>query len=467
MSKSHIPKSLRELNILIKISQDIIGTLDFDRVLQVISDGIAELLEIETAAIYIIENEVEVILRATTPPLPPEMPYDLRRALIAHHPHIRNVINNQKPYVIDNAKSAELSPEEKKVVEMRRLRSLIFYPFIFKKEVLGVLILGTCNKTRRFSQHEIELGQTIANQFSVAIQNARLHDDLKNHKENLEKLVLEKTQDLNAAIEELQAANEELFTKNEIINSQNHELKATLQHLKETQMHLFQSEKMASIGTLTAGVAHEINNPLNFIKGAYLGLIKYYNSKAEATDQNVFILLDSINTGVERISTIINSLNQFSGGTFLSKQECSIHVIIDNCLVILNNQINNRIVVQRKFTKTNLSVKGNLANLHHAFLNILTNAIQSIDNDGFIGIKTAIERPSKKLIVEIEDNGKGISPENIGKITDPFFTTKDPGKGTGLGLSITYKVIKEHNGSLEFQSEVGKGTLVRIELPLT
>lgn len=401
MKRSINSKRVKELNILIRIGQKIINTLDFEQVLQIISDGMSELLEIESAALYTIENKNELLLGATTPPLPPDLPYDFRKALIADHPHISNTIAHLKPYVIADTKLAKLSPEEKRVVEMRGLRTLLFYPFVLKKEVVGVLILGTCHNSRKFTAHEVKLGQTIANQLAVAIQNAKLHKDLKDHKDNLEKLVQEKTKDLNAAIEELQAANEELYEKNKIINTQNVELKATLEHLKETQSQLLQSEKMASLGTLTAGVAHEINNPLNFIMGAYVGLQKHFKKEPCSDDKEIAILLESIITGIERISNIVNSLNKFSGNSVNLKENCNIHYIIDNCLTVLNNQIFDRVTVEKDYTQNAFTIKGNMTNLHHAFLNILTNSLQAIDGSGVISIKTSVNPVNGDLFVNI------------------------------------------------------------------
>lgn len=465
MESKIYPQSFRELNILIRISQDIISTLEFEKVLQIISDGMSELLEIETAAIYVLENQNELLLGATTPALPPEMPIVLRRASLGDHPHIQKTINEAKPIRIADTARAKLSPAERSVAEMRNLKSILYFPFIQKGEVLGVLILGTCNKSRLYSEHEITLGQTIANQFSVALQNARLHEDLKNHKENLEKLVQEKTHDLNAAIEELKTANGELFDKNEIIISQNNELKSTLQHLKDTQTQLLQAEKMAYLGTLTSGVTHEIKNPLNFIMGSYLGLEKHFKSYPANYNQEVEVLLNSILSGVERISAIVNSLNQFSQKHHGLNELCSVHSLIDNCLLMLSNKLSDSIEIRKDYTNEKCRVMGNAANLNHALINILTNAIQAIEQNGQISIQTRVLKTQKKIRIEISDTGKGISPDILGRITEPFFTTREPGKGTGLGLSISYRIIEEHQGTLSFESELGKGTLVRIELP--
>ncbi|PKP10104.1 MAG: hypothetical protein CVU09_08230 [Bacteroidetes bacterium HGW-Bacteroidetes-4] len=466
MESSIYPQSFRELNILIRISQDIISTLEFEKVLQIISDGMSELLEIETAAIYVLEEQNELLLGATTPALPPDMPVALRRAFLADHPHIQRAINEAKPVLIADTVKTALTQAEQSIVAMRNLKSILYFPFIQEEEVLGILILGTCNKSRTYSEHEIALGQTIANQFSVAIQNTRLHEDLKNHKENLEKLVQEKTHDLNAAIEELKTANSELFDKNEIILSQNNELKATLQHLKDTQSQLFQAEKMAYLGTLTSGVTHEIKNPLNFIMGSYLGLEKHFKTYPANYYQEVSVLLDSILNGVERITAIVNSLNQFNQKHHGLNELCSVHSILDNCLLMLSNKLSDGINIRKEYVQQDCLTTGNMANLGHAFINILTNAIQAMESEGQITIKTRVLDAGEKICIEISDTGKGISSENLGRITEPFFTTKEPGKGTGLGLAISYRIIEEHQGTLSFESELGKGTLVRIELPL-
>lgn len=466
MDKSSIPKSVRELNILIKINQDIISTLVFEDVLQAISNGMSELLNIETAAVYTLHNEHELLLGATTPPLPPGVPLEVRLASIDDHPHIKRAIQDRKYIVVDDTKTAKLSASEQSIVELRNLRSMLFLPFVLKGDVLGVLILGTCNEAREYSQHEVNLGQTIANHLAVAIQNAKLHQDIKDHRDNLEKLVHEKTQDLKTAIEELQAANDELYDKNEIIIDQNSELKDTLQHLKETQAQLLQSEKMASLGTLTAGVAHEINNPLNFIMGAYARLEKYFRNKPDPDFKESDILLESIKEGVERISNIVRSLNQFSRSSSTMDEECCINSILENCLTILNNKIPSNISIEKRFNLNNFKVRGNAANLHHALLNILTNSIQAIDDEGIISITTTKDTMGSIASVVIQDTGRGIKNEDIEKVMEPFFTTKDPGMGTGLGLSIAYSIIKEHKGSIALTSDEGEGTHVHIKLPL-
>lgn len=741
----------KKQRILLDISRSIISTLNYQEVLQIISDGMSELLEIETAAIYLLEKNEKLYLGATTPPLGPNFPDTLRIALVEDHPHILKTITTRAPQYIGDMKIESLSPAEKAVTELRNLRSLLYFPFIQKHNVLGVLILGTSNKTRIFSKEEIDLGQTVANQLSIGIQNAQLHHDLqiknekleeeihqrkkieealinskthlsnalriarlghweydvdkdeftftdeffeiygtnadhfggykvspqdyvkhflhpedhhivreeikqaienpaerktiehkilfadggegnvmvryriikdkagkamklfgvnqditerkkaedelirakmkieeseylyrhlfdqaaegiilmtfngeliqvneafaemhgyevdaimqlnirdldllnantflarqneikrlrsgeivrlevqhrhkdghvfplyvitkiihlknseyllcfhqdlteqkriekelKIHRDNLETLVKLKTKALDKAIDELKVTNIELSSKNDIIETQNNELKSALFDLQETQSMLVQSEKMASLGVLTAGIAHEINNPLNFIMGAYEGLKQNHSAEENNIRQDhIPGLLEAIKTGIERAQSIVMSLNQFSRDRVGYTEDCYIHKIIDNCLTIIHHQFKERVEVIKNYHDLDAPIKGNIGNLHQVFLNVLTNSIQAIEGKGQIDI--SISKNKDTLVTKIKDTGIGIPKENLSKITDPFFTTKEPGEGRGLGLSICYKIIKEQKGTLKFSSTINEGTTATIILPI-
>lgn len=286
--------------------------------------------------------------------------------------------------------------------------------------------------------------------------------ELESHKNNLLQLVQEKTKDLDSAIEALSKINEELNAKNTLINKKNEELHETLKILKETQFQLIQIEKMASIGVLTAGISHEINNPLNFILGGVTGLENYIKEE-KIESEKVDLYLKGIKTGIKRVNEIMSGLNQLSRKNDNYDEICDIHAIIDNCINITQGQFKGKIVVEKQYADKPVVVYGNVGKLHQIFINILVNACQSIEKKGTILIKTAIDE--KNAIINIADTGCGISEENLAKITDPFFTTKDPGKGTGLGLSIVYNIIQEHKGKIEFQSQINKGTTVNITLP--
>ncbi|MFY0686534.1 MAG: PAS domain S-box protein [Cyclobacteriaceae bacterium] len=278
--------------------------------------------------------------------------------------------------------------------------------------------------------------------------------ELDHYTENLEKLVDERTN-------QLAKVNHDLYDSNEELTAQRETLEATLEELKQAQSHLIQSEKMASLGVLVAGVGHEINNPLNFIKGGVNG-IEHALDQKQYSDLNEY--LDVINEGVKRVSGIVASLSHFSRQGMTMDEDCDIHQIIDNCLTILHNNFKHKIEVVKNYCNETLIIQGNEGKLHQAFLNILANAEQAIEETGKVVITTKLNESS--LMVTIEDDGVGIPKELLNKVIDPFFTTKDPGKGTGLGLPLTLSIFEEHKGKSIISSEVNKKTTFSVNFHL-
>lgn len=249
----------------------------------------------------------------------------------------------------------------------------------------------------------------------------------------------------------------------------NEELKQTMAALRETQSQLIQSEKMASLGVLTAGVAHEINNPLNFIQSGVFGLENLFKHGVMqcSEPEKQKLVLDTIKSGVKRASNIIKTLDMMGQGEKEAFTYIDIHQIIDNCIVVLNHQIGKMHSLSKDYTKKSFKLKGNNRNLHQVFINLLMNSIQSINGGGAIGIITKLTDNNEKLNIKIKDNGEGIAPENLKYIFDPFFTTKSPGQGTGLGLYLVYNIIKEHKGEIRINSVLHGGTEVFVELPVS
>lgn len=281
--------------------------------------------------------------------------------------------------------------------------------------------------------------------------------ELEKHREHLKLLVRQRTDELEASFEKLRATNEELYNQKE-------ELQTALDILKATKKQLIQSEKMASLGILSAGIAHEINNPLNFIYCGILGIENYLKEQSQYMDIKPMIpFIDAINEGVKRATQIVNSLSHYSRQDDLPMTRCDMHAIIDNCLVMLQNQLKGKVEVIKRYTEKKHAIIGDEGKLHQAILNIIVNAEHAIEKTGFIEITTEVEED--QLVITIKDSGAGMYKEIVEKVFDPFFTTKDPGKGTGLGLSITFNIIQEHNGKIEYESEIDKGTKVVIRLP--
>lgn len=264
--------------------------------------------------------------------------------------------------------------------------------------------------------------------------------------------------------------------------------------LQETQAMMVHSEKMRSLGELVAGIAHEINNPINFIHGNIMILQNYtkdlislidlyeennqtipedIKKKIEQLKQDIDLdfLRDDINDlikscieGTQRTKNIVLDLKNFSRMEEMVLTQFDIPKEIDTTLNILNNKYKNRITVIKNYNEDTPKIEAYGGQLNQVFMNILDNAQDAIDGVGTLTINTYKDGANVKI--EFIDSGSGIPKENLQKIFEPFFTTKAVGKGTGLGMSISYRVIKDHNGTIEVDSEIGKGTKFTITLPI-
>ncbi len=251
------------------------------------------------------------------------------------------------------------------------------------------------------------------------------------------------------------------FLFRETLAKKNKMLNESMRDLKSTTKKLIQAEKMASLGVMSAGVAHEINNPLNFIKGG-VGML---SKDLKKSDENAQFIM-AIEEGVNRASEIVSSLGHFSRNSESMEEECDLHQIIDNCLVMLQHKLKYKVEVIKKYTSSkHLRVIGNEGKLHQAILNIISNAEQAITTKGTITIETKAKLSFLRLT--ITDTGEGISEENLSKISDPFFTTKPSGEGTGLGLAISFGIIQDHGGKISVTSKPSEGTRFNVLFKLS
>ncbi len=240
------------------------------------------------------------------------------------------------------------------------------------------------------------------------------------------------------------------------------EVRVKTLELREARDQLVHSEKMASLGVIAAGIGHEINNPLNYIKNGLEGVRRELNKHAATELGKAKVYFDIVEEGVGRVSKIVKSVAHFSRIGEDGKEACEIEEIIDNCLIILSNKAKNATMTV-DYKAPGALVQGNEGKLHQAFLNVISNALDATGPRGQISISTFSNE--KNVVVSIKDDGVGIPEENLLKIGDPFFTTKPPGQGTGLGLFIAYSIVQQHHGNVKVTSTLGEGAEFMIELP--
>lgn len=272
-------------------------------------------------------------------------------------------------------------------------------------------------------------------------------------------------------------------TEHKLIGA-NEELKQTLNRLKTAQLRLLESEKMASLGQLTAGLAHEINNPINYVAGNIAPIrrdlrelqeiINLYipeQKRQEAIKNKELILLfeeldtllEGVDEGAARVKALMADLNTFSLPDRQLKNKCDINESIRSTLNLIKPQLRGKIELEQDLHEIP-EIVCNPQQMRQVFLNIITNAIQAIPDEGKIFISSFADE--RLVYVQVSDTGIGMDEEVQSKVFDPFFTTKDVGKGTGLGLSLSYRIVEDHGGKISVRSKFGHGTSFTVSLPI-
>jgi signal transduction histidine kinase len=344
-----------------------------------------------------------------------------------------------------------------------RPRSAMCWPLKIEDRVIGALSINRKDAGEAYTETDLENGGVVVNLITVVIENTRLHLDQEKRIAMLSKM--------------------------------NDEIRSVNKRLEDAQNQLLQSEKMASIGQLAAGVAHEINNPVGYINSNLGTLEKYVQdifSMLDAYEQaepqlsaapqvlekiralrdkldiaflkeDLEALMKESQEGITRVKKIVQDLKDFSHVDEAEWQWTNIHHGLDSTLNIVWNEIKYKAEVVKEYG-TLPDVECLPSQLNQVFMNMLVNAAHAIEERGTITLRSGVQ--GGEVWLEFSDTGKGIPPENLNRIFDPFFTTKPVGKGTGLGLSLSYSIIQKHHGKIEVSSEVGKGTTFRIWLPI-
>lgn len=475
---AEIEKTLLLTKALKQVTDQIRRTLDLNTILQTIVREVRPLLNSDRVLIYQLLSECdgEVIVEEVNGNW--ESILGLKLSSECFPQEYVQLYLEGRVRAINNIETDEISNCHRELLVNMGVKANLIVPIKMEKHLWGLLVAHQCQSPRTWQDAEIDLLQQLADQAAIAIQQAQLYE---------QSCVAEAKATAKAA-----------------------QLEQTLHQLQETQAKLIQTEKMSGLGQLVAGIAHEINNPVNFIYGNLchasnytedlLKLLELYQSyyphptseirsTMEAIDFNFLVqdlpkIMSSMRVGSERIRSIVLSLRNFSRLDEAENKRVDLHEGIDNTLLILQHRLKPDghfpgIQVIKDYGDLP-KVECYAGQMNQVFMNVISNAIDVLTDElehnpqsrqtqplPTIRISTRVSVENSHLLISIADNGPGMSKEVKKRIFDPFFTTKPVGKGTGLGLAISYQIVVEkHRGLMECISEPGRGTEFWIEIPL-
>jgi signal transduction histidine kinase len=344
-----------------------------------------------------------------------------------------------------------------KSIHRYNIKSVLCVPLRTREQLIGVIYLDTTKPNQFFKKDDVFFLEAFANLAGIAIENAKSYQDVEKVNQNLEKLVDNRTQELNL---------------------KHTELKGAYQELQDAQLQLIRTEKMASLGMLVAGIAHEVNTPLGAIYSNNDTTLRSFEKLREgvaelpsdARPHDLMKVLDTVEKlarinreACTRLMEIVKGLKNFARLDEEEFKVVNIHDGIDSTLELITYLCDGRIKIIKEYSALP-SLRCKAGQINQVFMNLIVNACQAIAGRGEIVITSYLK--DDKIYVAIKDTGEGIPAGNLEKIFDPGFTTKGVGVGTGLGLSIAYKIVEDHGGSIKVESEVGIGSTFTLILPL-
>jgi signal transduction histidine kinase len=409
-------RHLEELNA---ITREISSSLDVETVLERILNSACDLLEAVAGTLFLVEGpERELVFRVVKG----SQEKLLGRRLPARTGIVGKAASTHQAQIVNRVELYADWFEGIDAATGLRTRSILAVPLVMEGQSIGVLELINKLDESSFHDRDVAMLEAFAGQAVVALENARLHENLR---------------------------------------ARNRELQQALRELQETQEQLIQKEKLASVGQLAAGVAHEINNPLSSIL-LYTDVLCQ-----EMTEQSTqqYQDLQMVKKEAMRCRTIVNDLLSFSRQNKVLAKPTDLNALLD--------EIVEEIRIQERFQGVGILtdldpglpvIEADPFQLRQVFCNLVNNAADAMPSGGSLTLRTK-QGPGPGLITaEVQDTGEGISEENKQKLFTPFFTTKPLGKGTGLGLAIIYGIIKTHHGQIGVQSQVGQGTTFSLTL---
>ena len=440
-----------QLITLFEVSRKINSQLNFQKLLDEIMDLAINILQAEKGLLLLKEEDSDELTVQVARLM------DQRRMdeiVAVSRSIIKKVEGEMKPILLQRVPDTTGVSENTSLIRYK-IKSVICVPLSSKDKLIGTIYLDTTQAEHFFKPADLSFLEGFANLAAIAIENARSYQEIEKLNTNLESQVEKRT-------EQLKDKNEELIT--------------AYDELKDAQMQLLRSEKMASLGMLVAGIAHEINTPLAainsntdmFIRSFEKLRIKLGSPDGDPRDALTTICvmenLANVNlTACQRLDGIVKTLKNFARLDEEDFKLVDIQEGLDSTLELTAHLSRNRIKVIKEYGDIP-KIRCYANQLNQVFMNLIVNACQAIDRNGTLTIRTRAS--VSQVHVEISDTGSGIDPKHLSKIFDPGFTTKGVGVGTGLGLSISYKIMQEHAGSIDVESKKGKGTTFTVNIPI-
>jgi len=412
-----LERRVKELSILYSIGKSVTTLLDQEKVLNRIVEAAVYVTGAEEGTLMLVDKDSGELYMRAARGLGEKYARGFR--LRVEDSIAGQVVRTGQPF-LESGDAQRL-----KVKTGYLVKSLMYVPLKAGQEVIGVLSVDNKVSNTPFTESDVYLLSALADYASIAIVNARLYTEVKSFSEELEQKVVERTKEL-----------------------------------QEAQEQLIQSEKLASIGQLAAGVAHELNNPISVMLGFSQAILRKLPE-----DDPLRKPLATIEREGLRCKGIIQNLLDFARRSKPSLQPTNVNEVLEAACALIEHQISlDNVVVTKGYDPHLPQVLADANQLQQVFVNIIINARDAMPRGGTLRLITRSLGDEVHII--FSDTGIGIPPENIKRIFDPFFTTKEVGQGTGLGLSVSYGIVEQHGGTIEVKSEVGVGTTFIVKLPV-
>jgi len=398
-------------------------TLDVDEILRLVLEGLTKNIGFDRARLYLVNEKRNVLECKMAVGIDEERIRGITLRLNPEDSIVARSIFEKQPFIIpDASKDPRVNPIIK---EKFNLHSLVAIPLLVKEKALGAIAADFIDPNKNITKEALESVMAFAQQAGLAIHNAFMYQELKTFSQQMEEKIQKTTADL-----------------------------------KKTEAQLIRSEKLAALGQLAAGIAHEIRNPLTSINILIHSMTENLPSGDSHKED-----LKVIEEEIHRINEILDQFLRFAKPATPLLEKADVSSIFEETLQLLRPHIEKQIIVVEKEFQFLPIILMDREQMKQVFLNLLLNAIQAMPGGGHLTLRGQNSEDGQWIHISIQDSGIGISSENINKLFDPFFSTKEG--GIGLGLSITHRIIDQHHGKIEVESAPGKGTLFTIWLPIS